>query len=183
MRTLKILQILLITISLTSCGYPQGNKDSQNGNKAIIEKAIGAKEYTRLMGLSLDDFDQSNIGFRQYTDNYELICLIIPEYINISKISINQSANLHWHLGQMHAFNQNIEKAIAEMEQSNLDSKPIYWKCYVEGTIAFLKKDKPKLLESLETLRQQDNQMNIRFLEKFVKYFDKSYREAYNAEL
>jgi len=66
------------------------------------------------------------------------------------------------------------------MKQAN--SSPIFWKCYVEGSIAFLEKDKPKLLEALELLKKQDNQMNIEFLEKFLKYCDKPYKEVYSSD-
>jgi hypothetical protein len=33
----------------------------------------------------------------------------------------------------------------------------------------------------LETSKQQENHMNIEFLEKFLKHFHKSYSEAYNS--
>jgi hypothetical protein len=175
MRWTIVFGLSLLFVWVGTNGYAQQYRNA-------IEESLGADEYTRLMHLSLDGFDQSYEGFRKYSENYDLVRLIIPEYINLNHLSIYEAANLHWHLGQMHAFNDNIEAAIAEMAQSNLESSPIFWKCYVEGSIAFLKKDKAKLLESLEILRKQDNQMNIEFLEKFVKYFDRPYWEAYNAD-
>ena len=163
--------IALLFISFSAC-TPSA--------KTKIVDLVGQEEYDRLINLSLDDFDQSSEGFRKHYANYELLSLIIPEYIQVNKIADNQARNLHWHLGQIHAFNDNYEAAITEMKQSYAGG-PIYWKCYVDGSIAFLEKDKPALEKALSTLRQQDNQMNIEFLEKFLKYFDQSYAEAYNA--
>ena len=153
----------------------------QQGNKAKISEIIGEEEYTRLMALSLDGFDQSAEGFRQYSDNYELMCLLIPEYIVVNELPASHSRNLHWHLGQIHAFNDNYEAAITEMKQA-FEGGSLTWACYINGSIAFLEKDKAALQEALETLQKQDNQMNIEILEKFVKYFDRSYAEAYTAE-
>ncbi len=180
MKSIQVFVIIMVTAGLSL--YSQsGNNDIQE-NRVEIEKTIGAKEYTRLMELSIDEFDQSNVGFRLYSDNYALICLLIPEYIYLNNLSVYEAANLHWHLGQMHAFNDNIEKAINEMELSVTELSSIYWKCYVEGTIAFLNKDKTRLTESLETLKKQENQMNIEFLEKFVTHFNEQYWDAYHAE-
>ena len=151
--------------------------------KATLVRVIGEKEYTRLMTLSLDDFDQSPKGFRRYSDDYQLQCLLIPEYIKVNELNGFEAGNMHWHLGQMNAFNDNIEEAIVEMELSYIQGMPIFWKCYVDGSVAFLQKDKPKLEAALALLKQQENQMNIEFLVKFVKYFDQSYLEAYNADL
>ena len=51
----------------------------------------------------------------------------------------------------------------------------------MSGTIAFLEGDTAALREELETLRAQDNQMNLHVLEKLAKYSDRSYREAYSS--
>lgn len=167
-------------LTIIACGDSQKGLDDRPDRKAAIEKIVGAAEYNRLMGLSKYDFDQSANGFRQYSDNYELLRLLLPEYLAVNELSESQQSGLHWHLGQIHALNDNVEEAIAEMKQATYG--PLFWKCYVEGSIAFLERDKAKLIESLELLKKQDNQMNIEFLEKFVKYFDRSYREAYSAE-
>jgi hypothetical protein len=162
----------LLLLSILGCGQKYRSK--------IVEE-IGSEEYTRIMNLSLDDFDQSSEGFRQYSGNYELTCLLIPEYISVNKLSAGQSRNLHWHLGQVHAFNNNYEDAISEMKQSYTGGS-LTWASYVTGTIAFLEKDEAALKEALRVLGEQENQMNIEILEKFVKYFDKSYAEAYSTE-
>ena len=67
------------------------------------------------------------------------------------------------------------------MNQS-YDGGLLFWECYVKGTIAFLQQDKPTLVEALETLRKQENQMNIEFLEKFERHFGEPYWKAYNAD-
>ena len=176
MRTLmtaqRLLTVAVLVLILTlGCAAPK---------ESAIEEIIGSEEYSRLMKLSLDDFDQSSKGFRQHTGNYELIRLLIPAYIRVNELSPRQSRNLHWHLGQIHAFNDNYEDAIIEMDQS-YEGGSVTWECYVSGSIAFLEKDMDALQESLATLRAQENQMNIEILEKFVTHFDASYVQAYNA--
>ena len=113
-----------------------------------------------------------------YSDDYHVVSLLIPEYITVNELSPEYSRNLHWHLGQIHGFNGETEAAISEMEQAYAGG-PIYWKCYVDGSIAFLKRDKPALEKAMQTLREQDNQMNLDVLERLFQYFDKSYPEAY----
>ena len=54
------------------------------------------------------------------------------------------------------------------------------WQSYVKGTIAFLERDKSTLEESIRTIAEQENQMNIEILEKLLKYYDRPYAEAYN---
>ncbi len=152
----------------------------QESDKDIIVKSIGESEYERIINLTIDEFDQSSVGFRQYANQYELINLIIPHFITKNSISDKEARNLHWYLGQIHAFNNNYEDAISEMQQSYLEGS-ISWNCSVRGTKAFLEKDKETLQKSLDTLGQQENIMNIEFLDKFVEHFDKSYRSAYNA--
>ena len=172
---MKSLQAFLVLISflVLSC-------DQMLSRKAKIIEFVGENEYAAQMELSLDDFDQSSIGFRKHSANYELIRLLIPEYIEINKLSGFEAGNLHWHLGQMHAFNNNIDDAIAEMELSYLEGMPIFWKCYVDGSVAFLQRDKPKLLAATELLKEQDNQMNLEVLERLINDYDKSYWQAYN---
>ena len=144
-----------------------------------ISKITGVGEYYRLMDLSLDDFDQSWEGFRKHSDNYELVSLIIPEYLEVNGISGARSRNLHWHLGQIHAFNGNYESAIKEMKQSFEGGSPT-WAAYVSGSIAFLERDKAALEEALGQLESQENQMNIEILRSFVRNFEMSYAEAIN---
>ena len=155
------------------------NRKKQEKDKSAIIKILGTGEYERLMGLSVHEFDQTSEGFRQYSGNYELVSLIIPEYIGVNGLSLRESRNLHWHMGQIHAFNGYSEDAIREMKQS-FEGGTVTWSCYVNGTIAFLEKDKASLLEALVTLKEQENQMNIEILERFLKYFDASYAEAMN---
>ena len=172
LTTYYLLLTTFFSLLLLSC--------TLNQQKQVVEQ-IGQDEYNRIMSLSLDDFDQSYEGFRQYGDQYDLVSMIIPEYIRVNKLNDRESRNLHWHLGQIHAFNDNYVDAIKEMRQSYSGGSKS-WECYVSGSIAFLERDKEALKSALEILSQQENQMNIEFLEKFVKYFDQSYFDAYNAE-
>ena len=176
-----ILYTLLVLLIIPVTSHCQDYRSSATINhKEGILNLIDLEEYERLMSLSLDDFDQSGIGFRQHSGDYELVLLLIPQYIMINKLPDNYARNLHWHLGQIHAFNGYEADAISEMKQAYAGGT-VYWECYVTGSIAFLEKDLPTLEDALQRLREQDNQMNIEILEKFVKYFDKGYVEAYSA--
>lgn len=170
-KTLIPLIIPLFFVCILSC-----NRISKEG----ITEAIGTDEYSRLMAMAADDFDQASNGFRKHSDDYHLISLLIPEYIAVNNLPLEKSRNMHWHMGQMHAFYNNYDEAIAEMNQSFVGGT-VSWSSYVSGSIAFLKHDKEKLLESLITLKEQENQMNIEILEKFLNNFDKTYNEAYNS--
>ena len=167
------LLVLIFTIGIGPSSFSQTSTEKEH----IIEH-LGEDEYQRLMELSLDDFDQSGEGFRMYSDDYHVVSLLIPEYITVNELSPEYSRNLHWHMGQIHAFNDEVEAAISEMEQAYAGG-PIYWKCYVDGSIAFLKRDKPKMEKAIETLREQENQMNLDVLERLFQYYDLSYLEAY----
>ncbi len=174
--TLKYNFTLLIVLLSIIDTYAQRNERQTE----ILIKELGSRKYNKLMQLTLDEFDQSNKGFRKYSGQYELLCLIVPEYIAVNKLNEYQAVNLHWHLGQFHAYNLETDLAIAEMEQSNLPKMPVYWRCYVEGSIAFLKRDKAGLEAALNQLKTLDNQMNRDVLERLLDQFDNSYWSAYN---
>jgi len=167
---------LLAIAALSTLLFHVGCAD---GRRAGIVEKLGEEGYYRLMQLSLEDFDQSSTGFRSHSGDYDLICLLIPEYIEVNGLPEAQSRNLRWHLGQIHAFNDNNKDAVAEMEKSYAGGSES-WKSYVRGTIAFLEGDKPALKQALETLAEQEYQMNIDVLERLLEHFDGSYFDAYN---
>ncbi len=170
---LNIIPYLIIVFSgilFQSCIHKSNRKDK------IIEM-VGMKEYTRIMNMSAIDFDQSEDGFRKHWRNYDLIRLIIPEFIEVNQVPEDETKLMHWHLGQMHASNDHTAEAIAEMKLS-YNGNNITWDSYVKGTIAFLEKDKPALLESITALRNQENKMNIQILEHMLDHFEMSYKDA-----
>ena len=92
--------VLPLVILLCSVCAVWGAGDATAEIKAIL----GEDQYSTLMQLSLDEFDQTAAGFRQYTGNYELVRLVIPEYIAVNELDARQSRNLHWHLDRsMHS--------------------------------------------------------------------------------
>nr|WP_321232743.1 hypothetical protein [uncultured Psychroserpens sp.] len=167
---LTTLTLILIAFLIIAC---------DRNEKLLIVDSIRIGEYNRLMSLPLDEFDQSSQGFRKHSGDYELVRMLIPEYIKVNKLTSTQSRNLRWHLGQLHAFRENYKAAIAEWEQA-YEGGSKTWECYVTGSIAFLEKDKPKLREAIQVLKRQDNQMNLSILERFLKHFNASYTKAYN---
>ena len=157
-------------ILLVSCGPSP---------KDLIIKNIGVEEYQRLMEMNPNDFDQSPDGLRKYSGDHSLVEMIVHQYLDVNDLSGSRARNIHWHLGQIHAFNGNYEAAISEMKLS-YDGGTVSWECYVSGTIAFLERDKTKLQEAYDSLYNQNNIMNIEVLDRLIQNFDLSYKDAYS---
>ena len=177
---MRTLSLSILIVLLFACKQKNKNLKSAVSYKNKLEAIIGVEEYQRLMSLDLDGFDQSSEGFRKYSDNYSLTQYLIPEYITVNSLSIHEATNLHWHLGQIHAINDNYPDAIKEMELSRLEDSPVYWKCYVDGSIAFLERDKAKLEANIERLGQQAETMNIEVLYRLDENWESDYSSAYN---
>lgn len=174
-KIINLLVLLAITIVFTNC-------NSTSNNKTVIIDIVGSEEYNRLMSMPSFDFDQSEDGFRKHWRNYDLIKLVIPEYIKVNKVPDEETKLMHWHLGQMHASNDQVQDALSEMKLSFRGNDKT-WDSYVKGTIAFIEKDKTSLNNAIDTLKSQDNQMNLQILEHMLKHFGKSYKEASNSPM
>lgn len=117
-------------------------------------------------------------------------------------------AILKWHEGQMRAFAGQTAQAIELLSSARKDEpSQDAWNLYVDATVAFLRKDQPALLESMDALKRvpapesfgpvkggyvevsmQNGQktkmrwpMNIDVVKGLVACFDKPYGEAYGS--
>ena len=111
---MKTIMALFCTLIFFAC-FSDKSKPSY---KLKIIEIVGQDEYDRLMALDLDGFDQSAEGFRLHSDDYNLTSMLIPEYINVRQLTEKAAANLHWHMGQIHAINDNYSQAVSEMKLS-----------------------------------------------------------------
>ena len=107
---------------------------------------------------------------------------------------------LYWHEGQMRAFAGQTEQAVALFEltyKSPAMDADFGWNHYVDGTIAFLRRDRQRLEDAIASLatvpqpedlaitmpdgsvREMDWPPNMNVLRAFERCWDRSYAEAY----
>ena len=115
---------------------------------------------------------------------------LIDQYLEKHKdLGLSQTVNLHFHAGQMYAFANNYEMALDRFKNAKYDTEPegisIRWDAYVNATIAFLKKDKIKLLECRNQIANgpkiNGKAPNLDVVDSLIKNFNKPYFEAYMA--
>ncbi len=177
--SLKILLLLLASMQALCQGT--FTRIPEDRNKVILIEKLGEDEYQHLIEMSQDDFDQGPDGWRKYSEDYSIVRYLIAEYMEINKLPEYETTMLTWHLGQIHAIHGNYQEAVVEMEKCISNKMGTGWNAYARGTIAFLQKDRKELQENLWILEAQYNQVNIEFLDKFMKYFDSTYAFAYFA--
>jgi len=98
-----------------------------------------------------------------------------------------QRINLSFHAGQLYAFAGDNETAIKRfsdaMNANEAKDSPIRWNAYVDATIAFLKKDRERILERRHEIAcgpNLDGEIpNLDVVDRLIEGFDKSYAEAY----
>ncbi len=225
--------ILVFTLStgLSACGNPQ---PSDNVTKTITTKitprlfteysldeqdafkacGVDEAEYYRLMDLSYKDFDQDfKGGWRQIS--YKEGCHVsaarlLKSYTANSRYEFESNhSTLRWHTGQVLAGSGNYDEALTFFKRTYKEEDGQEdWNLYVEGTIAFLEKDKAALEaardelatipvpEKLKEARRKflkdnpnitmpegfiDEPGNLSVLDKLIKCFDEPYSVAYGA--
>lgn len=110
--------------------------------------AAGHCSYDRagMLKLEQDAFDQSNTGWRTLASrgcNIEAADLIRDWRLQHK----STDSILYWHEGQSRAFAGQIAQAIAlfELSRQSGNGDPFGWNPYVDGTIAFLRRDRSAL--------------------------------------
>lgn len=178
---------------------------------------VDASQFERLMTLDKQAFDQDFTGGWRavaYEDGCEMAAgQLIVSYIARHDIQADGTSNVvFWHVGQMLAAADRTDEAIEYFKLSfDPDAEPgsheADWATYAEGTIAYLKKDKPGLeaamarLDNTDGLERRKAQvaamkisnpevsfpdgypekpLNLIALEGLMRCFDKPYSEAYD---
>ena len=126
-----------------------------------------------MYGMSFDDFDQSDNGWRSLPDKEH--SRVISGYLrkNSNKLKPRHRDILNWHLGQAYAMKDNTKRAIRHMEKST-QSGDDQWNNYARATISFLKGDK----ENFDRYSSGQNN-NKETLDNLRNNFGKSYKDAY----
>ena len=189
MKHITILAIAATT--LMACSSKTAEQSLRPDVQVFVDCGVTDAEYSRLMALPQNDFDQDmDGGWRAiaYKDGCESVAgYLIEDYIEKYAIEPHTNNNiLFWHVGQMHANADNYERAKLFFSKSYQPGLPpeehgYEWALYAEGTIAFLDKDRPALEEAIDKLakipvdperiaavkKMQDENPNVSFPEGF----------------
>ncbi len=212
--------ILLAALILGACSESSTERDaSASDDSASSEPAsrsasdpeacgADAAEKERLLEMTPAEFDQDMVGgWRVVADKpgCELIAAsLIEAYINKNDIEPAEGV-MHWHVGQLFALGGDSEAAISWLEAAATPGN-LAWNLYVDGTVAFLRQDRPALETARDALagvevseaekasRRQflsdnpdivvsdrfvDEPQNLSVLEGFVACFNQPYSVAY----
>ncbi|WP_338763588.1 hypothetical protein [Massilia sp. METH4] len=88
---------------------------------------------------------------------------------------------LYWHEGQVRAVVGQYAQAEPLFAKSRLPQEPMFqaWNLYVDGTLAFLRKDGDALRRARDGVASLAQPLNLDVLDGLLRCLDKSYSEAY----
>ena len=123
--------------------------------------------------------------YGEAADLIERYLALHPE-LAIGTEAIN-GANLHFHAAQCRAFAVHTSgalKHIASARHTLLTPGGLLWNDYLDGTAAFLRRDKAALQAARDKLAagHEINKPNTAVLDRLLANLGKSYREAYHAQ-
>lgn len=144
--------------------------------------------------LSYEAFDQRpGGGWRKIAEEGKLLeaARLIDRYEKEKKgLEEWQRVNLRFHAGQLYAFANQNDQALARFKtalraKEPADS-PISWNAYVRATIAFLERDRKKLTELREEIatgpKHQGVVPNLDVVDRLIEHFDEPYSVAYGGK-
>jgi len=212
---ISLLATLAMVISLTAHAQDDitvFNNLSDDMQNELINCGVDEDEFDRLMSLDYYSFDQDfDGGWREidYKDQCQLAAAhVIKSYTAFNAYTdITQRSSLIWHTGQLLAGSGQYEEAISYFKQTYKSGDDhADWNLYVGGTLAFLRKDKAKLItlrdqlaamtvpEDVKTARRKflkdnpnitmpegfiDAPLNLSVMNDLIACFDKPYSQAY----
>lgn len=142
------------------------------------------------LNLSYEAFDQTlGEGFRQLLVDgnkcHKEAAQLIIKYIETNQTN---ERSLRWHVAQLWANAGDYEQAIkwgktVLMDQEDFSQRALRWNDYVLGTLAFLERDKEKLIHHRAVVTAAKdahfgNELNRKYLDSLVENFDQSYHYA-----
>jgi hypothetical protein len=162
----------------------------------VVSVSRGDTEHKPPMELQLSyqDFDQRpGEGWRKIADKGEYLegAKLIDLYEKEKKgLKEWQKVNLRFHAGQLYAFANQKDQALARFKKAlyakEPANSPIRWNAYVLATIAFLERDRKKLTKLREEIAKgpklQGAVPNLDVVDRLIKYFDKPYSAAYRGQ-
>lgn len=180
---------------------------SQVGDDAAVDCAAEEQALIEdgVLELDFQSFDQDlEGGWRTLANRGCMVeaATLIERYLEENPAAANERTNLlHFHAGQVLAFSGETDRAISHFERSfesfdlilqlredeedELADMLVGWNLYVEGTLAFLRRDREALTEALGELRTHDDDVsrtNLAIVERFLENFDGTYADAYRSD-
>ena len=159
---------------------------------------IGERE--RLLSLGLVAFDRSDGGWRPYgaAHCYSEAANLIADYVegHAAVLSADDESLLRFHSAQMLADADRNDDAVGQLARVlNLDAARAQsdpgWRFYVQGSIDFLRQDRPALDQAVVDLKryadgesgavQAGDRLNLNALHGLQKCFGRNYAYAYGA--
>jgi len=144
------------------------------------------------LDMSYKGFDQTmGKGFRDLLSN-DLNCdkqaaLLIEQYIKKNDAKQN---SLRWHMAQAWGHVGDYDKAIkwsrtVLLAKEDFSKHELRWNDFVLANIAFFQRDKLNLIKHRNSIAKAKdkhfgNQLNLKYLNSLIKYFDKPYKYAVN---
>ena len=116
---------------------------------------------------------------------HEAISILLDSLQNIQKK--NKHAN-YWHIGQLYACNNEYNFAVKYMKKSTNFLDKLFdreWRLYLNGTLAFLKRNQPKLKVCNDKLLHKHSdyyKFNVCTLNALYENYDKPYKLAYRID-
>ena len=154
----------------------------------------GCQARSEMLRLDYDAFDQRpGSGWRPLAAERDYLgaARLIDRYLEAhADLPEWQRVNLAFHAGQMYAHAGLTAEAIRRFESSFFATEPpgpIRWHAYIGATMAFLRKDKARLLACREEIaagpRMPDGEVaNLNIVDALIENFDRPYAEAYTAQ-
>jgi hypothetical protein len=154
------------------------------------EKSAVPKE----LELNYEAFDQRpGSGWRKIADEgkYLEAAKLIDLYEREKEGLVEwQRVALRFHAGQMYASADKKELAIDRFKSTVVAKEPpdspVRWNAYVQATIAFLEKDREKLLKLREEIaagpKWQGKVPNLDVVDRLIEHFDQPYIVAYRGK-
>ena len=186
---------LILLLVVLSFIFPSAHAaDNKYPQKCVVN-------YNQMLNLSPREFDQNwEKGWVKLADMdgcKEAAANLIALYYSQRDLPEGAQKTLMFHEAQLRAEIEQYDLALRLFPKTKQDSSSIGWNYYVDGTIAFLEKDRASLEnsikqlasipkpESLKPLDADGNPVeiewppNLNVLERFKKCFNESYLEAY----
>jgi tRNA A-37 threonylcarbamoyl transferase component Bud32 len=181
------------TLDESKAGVGEG-RDQEKGFRIQLTPVINMDD-DELRSLSWDKFDQTPGQFwRALADagRHAEAAELIERYLALhpelaSGIAAINGANLHFHAAQCRASAGDTDAAlkhIAAARHQQPTPGGLLWNDYLDGTAAFLRRDKAALQSARGKLAAgtEINKVNTSVLDQLIANFGKSYRDAYGGE-
>ena len=166
----------------------QATEVSGVSSKAVVGAASCQEKFTfqdeKAKTQSLREFDQDPKGGWRALYNENCFAEAAKLILAYKTRTNTTDSQLSFHAGQMFAISGDYASAIKELKLALVpaaaNSGNFLWYDYVLGTIAFLERDRPRLIRHRDALaaKKESNAPNLRVLNLLIERFDQSYDDA-----